>query len=933
MSATFKLSRWVRFAIGAALIAGVIYSADLAERDVNAMPVDADRGTAGLARWLRALETRASMLMIIAHPDDEDGGMLVSQTRGLGARAAVLTLTRGEGGQNAMSPDFSDALGLLRTQELLQADRFYGVDQYWGTVIDYGFSKTREEALAKWGYERVLADAVRVVRMTRPLVITSLFNGAPTDGHGQHQVSGQMAQEVFLAAGDPNRFPEQIREGLRPWKPWKVYARVPFFAPKKDNTIYDYATDKYVPLRFYDYVAKKWSDHIPSTDLEIPEGTLQPESGLTFLQIAREGWGLQKSQNGGATVPPPGLYSAPYHRYASRVATGSREKTFYDGIDISLSSIASLTTGGDKQFLQDGLTVVAQCVETAVDQYRPSHPASIGPALAQGLKITRELGARVRASSLSEPGKSDVLFELERKTEQFEKALNLALGLSFEATVLPDKEATGPFAAFGTQTTFTIAIPGQSFKVGTHLLNSSPETVKVEAIRLKPSGGESWKISDEISGEADLKASQDLRHTFAVTVPANAALVRPYFWRPNQEQPYYDIADERFRNRSLAPYPLWATARVAFHGVDWEMERVVNTNARIENVGNVQDPLITGPAISVSVSPAAGAVPLVTTSFAFTCTLHSNVKGPAKGTLRLRLPKGWTAQPAEYPFAFSRDGEEESLGFQISPGKVEQKQYEIRAVAEYGGKTYVEGYRMAGYAGLRPYPYYRPATYQATGVDVKTAPDLRVGYFAGTGDEVPRALADLGLRVQTLSGEDLANADLNGLSAIVLGVRAYSRPELRAANKRLLNYVKAGGVLIVQYNLQALDEDYGPYAFSLGSNPQKVVDENSQVKLLEAGSPALSWPNKITEADFSGWLEERGHGFMKTWDEKHYQALVETHDPDQDPQRGGLLLARYGEGYYVYDALALYRQLPSGVPGAYRILANLVSLRKNPSRN
>jgi hypothetical protein len=216
------------------------------------------------------------------------------------------------------------------------------------------------------------------------------------------------------------------------------------------------------------------------------------------------------------------------------------------------------------------------------------------------------------------------------------------------------------------------------------------------------------------------------------------------------------------------------------------------------------------------------------------------------------------------------------------------------------------------------------------GVDVKTAPGLRVAFFPGTGDDVPRALEDLGLHVQILSGADIESGNLSDYDAIILGTRAYAvRTELRVANSRLLNYVKNGGALIVQYNLQNFDHDYGPYPFELGSNAQKVVDETSAVKFTDPNYPALTWPNRITQADFNGWEEERGHGFMEKWD-SHYHPLVETHDPEQDPQLGGLLVARYGRGFYIYDAFALYRQLPSGVPGAYRILANLVSIGKNP---
>lgn len=894
------------------------------------MPIDLDRGASGLTRCLAELRTRASILMVVAHPDDEDGGMLAYQTRGLGARGTLLTLNRGEGGQNAMSGDLYDALGLVRTQELLTSDRYYGVDQYWTRVIDYGFSKTREEALDQWGYDRVLSDVVRVVRMTRPLVITSVFAGAPTDGHGNHQVSGQMAQEAYVAAGDPNRFPEQIREGLRPWQPLKVYARVPFFEPTKNHTIYDYATGKYGPIRFFNYTNKTWILERPATNLSIPEGTTDHAAGLTFQQIGRYGWGFQKSQNGGGTLPQPSLYNAPYHRYASRVPAAEKENSFYDGIDVSLLGIASLASG-NTGFLKSGLEQLSKTINDADSQYHPARPSDIAPALADGLRATRALIQQVESSNLAEPGKSDVVFELNIKEKQFEKALTLALGLSFNAAVAPPKEPGGPFAAFrGPSQTFTIAIPGQSFDVETHLLNESSQPVRVDGVQVQSSYNKPWTIKREKAAPTDLGGGKDLRLRFAVAAPQNATLTRAYFWRPDEEQPYYNISDDRFLSLSLPPYPLWAGARLNYRGEDFEIRKVVQTNQRIEGTGMVQQPLLMAPAISIWLSRLAGAVPLSVNSFAFACTLHSNVKGPAKGTLRLKLPPGWQSEPPEFPFNFVRDGEDQNVSFQIKPESIKAQDYEIDAIAQYHGQTYREGYRLVGYSGARPYPYYRPAQYKAVGVNVTTAPGLRIGFFPGTGDDVPQALEDLGLHPQILSAGDLQSGKLSQFDAIVLGVRAYAvRPELRAANDRLLNYVKDGGVLIVQYNLQNFDDNYGPYPFSLGSNPEKVVDERSAVKLLDPGNPLLTWPNKITENDFHGWQEERGHGFMEKWDPR-YKALIETHDPNQDPQSGGLLLAHYGRGMYVYDAFALYRQLPAGVPGAYRILANLVSADKNP---
>src|SRR6516225_6243093 len=302
--------------IGACALAQTPYDTSI-KPSTAAQEIPANRGSAALWQSLKKLHTRASLIMITAHPDDEDGGMLTYESRGKGTRVALLTLNRGEGGANVMSSDYWDALGLVRTEELLAAGRYYGVQQYFTRVIDYGFSKTKEEALEKWGHDRVLSDAVRVVRMTRPLVVTSVFVGGPTDGHGNHQVAGQMGQEVYTAAGDPNMFPDQIQAGLRPWTPLKVYARVPFMRVT-DKGMYDYATGKWTPVGLYNYVEKRWEPGQPLANVAIPEGDYAPALGQNYQQISRIGLGFQKSQNGGTSVPAAGEQMSPYHRFASR---------------------------------------------------------------------------------------------------------------------------------------------------------------------------------------------------------------------------------------------------------------------------------------------------------------------------------------------------------------------------------------------------------------------------------------------------------------------------------------------------------------------------------------------------------------------------------------------------------------------------------------
>src|SRR5438874_9352103 len=412
--------------------------------EVTAQPIAFDRGASALWQSLQKLRTRASLLMVTAHPDDEDGGMLTYASRGQGARVALLTLNRGEGGANVMSSDYFDALGLVRTEELLAADHYYGTQQFWTRVIDYGFSKTKEESLDNWGHDRVLADVVRVVRMTRPLVITSVFVGGRTDGHGNHQVAGQMAQEAFKAAGDPAMFAEQIKEGLRPWKPVKDYARVPF-ARITDKGIFDYADGKYYPAEFRNYTDDTVTKGELSAAVEVPEGEYNPLLGLNYEQVSRLGLGHQKSQNGGTGMPPAEEQISPYHRFASVVSAPEKESTFFDGMDVSLMGIASLSQGGDTTFLKDGLSRINALVEKVINDFSAQHPEAVAPALADGLKATNDLIEKVTGSGLDDNSKYDISHELKVKQVQFQNALAEALGVSILATVAPEKEPTGPF--------------------------------------------------------------------------------------------------------------------------------------------------------------------------------------------------------------------------------------------------------------------------------------------------------------------------------------------------------------------------------------------------------------------------------------------------------------------------------------------------------
>ena len=414
-------------------------------------------------------------------------------------------------------------------------------------------------------------------------------------------------------------------------------------------------------------------------------------------------------------------------------------------------------------------------------------------------------------------------------------------------------------------------------------------------------------------------------------MPPDAPLTRPYFSRPTLEQSYYDLHDPQYLTLPTMPYPLSAELDYIYQGTHATVRGVVQSARRETGQGVVLNPLLVAPAISVRVSPPAGVVPLSATTLPLNVTVHSSAKGPAEGTVALKLPEGWNAQPATGSFRTTRDNEDVTLHFDVDPHVVQAKPYSITATATCNGKQYTEGFTTIGYPGIRPYPLYTAAGYRATGVDVKTAPGLRVAYVMGTGDDVPQSLENIGIHVSQLSADDLATADLSGYDAIVLGIRTYAaRPELRTFNGRLLAYVKSGGVVVTQYQTPEFDRNYGPYPLSVPGDAEKVVEESAKVTILKPEDPALTFPNRIGPQDFDGWVEERGHGFLRSYDPTHYTALTEVHDAGQDPQTGGLVYAHYGKGYYVYLAYAFFREMPEGVPGSFRIMANLLSLGKNP---
>ncbi|MDE3201869.1 MAG: PIG-L family deacetylase [Acidobacteriota bacterium] len=903
------------------------------EASSHALPLPEDRGAALLEQDMKRLNTTASLLMIVAHPDDEDGSLLTYLSRGLGVRCTLFTLTRGEGGQNVMSADTYDALGLIRTNELLKADEYYGAKQLWGTEADFGFSKTQEEAFSKWGHERVLYDAVLAVRREKPQIIVSTFVGGVTDGHGQHQVSGEIAQEVFKAAADPKVFPDQLKPvsegglGLTVWQPSAVYSMVPF-APITGKGMFDYATGKWAPAKFKNYVTGQWSTTAPSADVIIPVGTLDPTLGRSYSQIARQGWGMQKSQNGGGNPTLSGPGNTRYHLWA--VATASKAPAGENGddslfknakvnVNTSISGMAALAGKTPPDWLTQALSKIDSQLHAIESRCPCKAGVEVAHALVPVYRETITLRGKVAKSELSKDSKANLLFALDQKTNQFQSVLADLLGLDMIPFRTRDTGAEmRGFRGNSADETLPSVAPGEKFFVRIHTSQAFPKETQLDHVWLE-SNGTPWP--NEMTAGQFTPHAPEANPVFTVTVPENAKPTAPYFTRPTIEQPFYDVSNPQLRDRSFAPWPLAAWVQYSFDGVPIRIGKVVQTLHRVTGPGGIYDPLVVTPRIGVSVSPEAQILPLDGSALPVRVTVHAQQS--AEGTITLKMPEGWSAEPASSSFKLSAAGDTQPALFKVKPSGAEAGAYSIQAIVTSDGKKYESGWHSVGYGGLRPYNQYLRAELKTRKVDVRIAPGLRIGYVMGPGDLVPDAIEAMGGHVEMLSDKDLKSADLSGFNAIVIGIRAYSvRPALWSEQSRLNDYVINGGTVIVQYQSATFP---APLKLSMGDRtPERVVDETDPVKILAPQNALLNSPNEITSADFDGWVEERGHSFLDSWD-KGYTALTETADPGQDPQDGGWIVAHPGKGTYIYVAYALYRQLPELVPGSYRILANLLS--------
>jgi LmbE family N-acetylglucosaminyl deacetylase len=877
-------------------------------------PLPEDLGSIHLAQLLAKLKTTARIMQVVAHPDDEDGGLLTLEARGKGASVLLFTVTRGEGGQNKFGTESSDELGILRTLELLEADKYYGVEQRFSHVVDFGFSKTAEETFNKWhGHDVALADVVRAIRIFRPDVLTSRFSGTKRDGHGNHEASGVLTLEAFRAAADPNKFPEQIKEGLLPWQAEKLYLGNP-------------------PRMFQ---GGNVSDEDYSVKINI--GEYSPLLGMSYTQFALEGLSHQTSQGtGGIRVPPGPRYT--YYKLTDSTLPkpAAHENGFFDGIDTSLVGLASrLGAEGSKvPFLRPALESLQKHVDAATKVFSLQDPSACAPELLAGKAETLHLINEISSErGLSPAAKLALEIALWTKENQFRDAANEALGISFEVAVDPPGPPPGPSYFPRMEQTLPLAIPGQTFTMTARLYNRGKTVITPHDFHVEVAEG--WKseqVTPAPKAPSTLAAGDVAAVQFRISVPENARYTKPYFTRANPEtETVYTISDSCMLTMPWPPYPVHATANFSIMDGNKPAPSQISAVAKIKfidpTLGQSERPLAVGPPISVLLTSPVVVAPVGGTGKSqIGVSVRSNVQSPVHARLKLDTPQGWKVEPAEIPVELDHDGDMNNYAFQITPQNLHEGTYKVTARAEYNGKQYAEGFKVITRPDLDSFYAYRPATENVQAVDVKLPSQLRVGYIMGTGDEIPSVLQSVGLNTSIIAPQELTSGDLSRYGTIIVGIRAYdTRTDVREHNRRLLDYVNRGGTLIVQYNQSTglfNEGHYTPYPATEAN--VRVSVEEQPVEILAPEERVFNWPNKITQKDFDGWVQERGLYFMSQWDAK-FKPLLACNDPGEPPQKGGLLLAHYGKGIYIFSAYGFSRQLPAGVPGAIRLFVNLVS--------
>ena len=830
-----------------------------------AQPIAAqERGAIALGEALEGLGVNTRVLLIGAHPDDEDTFLIAWLSRGRHVETAYLSLTRGDGGQNLIGNELGEALGVIRTEELLAARRVDGARQYFTRAYDFGFSKDTIDTYKHWQRDSILGDVIRVVRAFRPHVIVGIFSGTPRDGHGHHQVSGLLARVAYDVAGDTVRYPTATYG--RAWTPLKFYR----------NARYDPTGG--VTLRF-------------------DVGEYSPLLGRSYAELAGESRSQHKSQGFGARQRKGPVMDA-LRREGSRVNQNvdpTAERSIFDGIDTTWARFRG--SAGATRAALDALPSAFAAVRAAFDPFEPEK--SIAP-LSRARVLLRAVGA-------SDDG--DLATTLDIAQGRVQQALRLATGVSIDALSVE-------------------VVPlGTRFPVLASLYNRGRDTVAISGglvsgarpgssmTRLIPPGG---TVEDSLVGRLD-------------------SLSQPWWLSGGRVGDMFALPGSVIAENRQPVYPGIAYtvgSGGSEMGVAIGFAEPVVLRFADQVKGETVRPTAGVPTIAVTLDQQTQYAP-ANSEFLRDLAVRLRVVDikPRDVVVSLSLPRGLTADSLTRSVRLQGYDASHTVTFHLR-GKLPAGSHPIAVTATSEGQTFTNGYQLIDYDHIRRQRIYRPATTKISAVDMHVPATLRVAYVTGVGDNVAPSLAQLGIPLTVIPAAEVAGADLQPYTTVVIGPRAYeAHPELVAANPKLFDFARRGGTVVVQYGQYEMTQPgVLPFPITLKRPAERVTEEDASVTIDAPDDKILRVPNRIGPADFAGWVQERALYMPSTFD-PNYRSLLSMHDTGEASNKAAILVAPLGKGLYIYTTLSLFRQLPAGVPGGARLFLNLLSAGFTPSLN
>jgi len=833
------------------LFCSIIFSA-LAQRPIES--------SADIYQEIKKLNVLTNVLYLAAHPDDENTRLIAWLENEKLARTAYLSLTRGSGGQNLIGTEKGPAMGVLRTQELIEARKIDGGEQYFSSAVDFGYSKTAEETLEKWDKEEILSDVVWTIRKFRPDVIITRFPPDSRAGHGHHTASAMLAEEGFKIANDPKQFSEQSKYLMENFESFDVvsYKEVPVEPWQAKRILWNTSVwwDQQLPEK-----AAKAEDYIT-----INIGDYNEVLGLSYSEIASDSRSQHKSQGFGSSRTRGNKLE-----YLKHTAGEQAKKDLFEGINTTWSRV-------------DGSQDIQNKLNQIIENYAFDAPA----------KSLKDL---VELYQMMDPLKEN--FYVAEKRENLRKIIKAVAGIHVEALA---------------ERSFYVATSEEEIQ-GTFKIINRSEMLPIQFLRFYP--------ADSSFESTELKFNEE--HSTSFSVSHFKEISQPYWLYKEYDIGYKDQVTPMSYNMQYGDAENHAVTYVRYElqigdiPIIFEEDIDYKWTDRVD--GELHADVEIHPAITANVKEK---VYLFANSNSQNIDVVVENHGSAiESQIELIAPEGWQVEPKSIPIAFENRAQQKSVQFKLTP----PKKSSVGEIKFKVGGLWSRAMIRINYDHIKPQLMFPPTSAKVVRTDIQKSVN-RIGYIIGSGDEVAQNLTQVGFNITSFRADELPLMDLDQFDCIMVGIRAYNtQSSLQSGNAILNEFVKNGGNVIVQYNTSRglKSKDIGPFPLTLGRS--RVTKEEATPTLLNAKHGIFNSPNKITEEDFNGWVQERGLYFASEWDEA-FEPLIAWNDPGEDPQKGSLLVADYGEGHFIYTGISFFRQLPAGVPGAFRLMSNLISYGK-----